>query len=123
MDRRRLCGLTLVALAALLCVAGCSMKMGHLVTNSQFAYPNSNIKTLGQVRAEVSRGKWFTPPMLTIEDIRGAYQEALRREEGANILINFKEDTTYTMFPFYSMVKYEIEGEAARMDVGQQELH
>jgi hypothetical protein len=103
------------------------MKMGRVVTNSQFAYPNSNVKALGPVRAEVTKSGWFSPPPLEMKDVKAAYNRALSQVEGANLLINYKEDTTVTYYPiayfWYFTVKYEIEGQAARMTVGKQELH
>ena len=102
---------------------GCSFTVGHLVPNSQFAYPNSNIKSLGPVTSELKRGGWLFPPQFTIEDIKNCYNNALAKAAGANILINYKEGTTLTEFPLaiYEL-KYSLTGEAAQMTVGKQEL-
>jgi len=105
-------------------MAGCAYTLGHYVPNSQFAYPNSNVKTLGPVSAKVSKTVWFGNPEFTVEDIKRVYNEALAQQQGANILINYKEDTTvitYGPIPA-TTVEYYIEGEAAKMDVGKQTL-
>jgi hypothetical protein len=103
---------------------GCTSQYGHFVPNSQFAYANSNVRTLGPVKAEITKSAWFSAPELTIDDIRGVYNKALTQAEGANIMINYKEDTYYTIMPLipFSSVTYRIEGEAAKMEVGKQEL-
>ena len=114
----------LVALSGCLMLSGCTMQYGHQVPNSQFAYANSNVTALGPVKAEITKSRWFAGPQLTIDDIKGVYNEALGQAEGANILINYKEDTFFTMIPVVplSFVTYRLEGEAARMEVGRQEL-
>lgn len=112
--------------AALLLVpmlVGCSFTNGHLVPASQFAYPNSNIKTLGPASAEVKKSGWIFTPRLKMEDIKKCYNDAIGKVAGANILINYKEDTTFTEFPFaIYTIKYSVRGEAAQMTVGQQDI-
>lgn len=109
---------------ALVGTTGCSYTVGHFNPNSQFAYPNSNIKALGPVKAEVHKTTWLVTPVLKLEDIKECYNEALSNASGANILINYSEDTTYTRIPILAIytMKYVIQGEAAHMSVGQQEL-
>jgi hypothetical protein len=112
-------------LAALGCLgialSGCttSRTMGHYVPNSQFAYPNSTIKVLGPTTASITKEIEQDSPGLTVEDMRKVYADALAKVEGANILINYREDTTITFQMFAKpKIQYRLEGEAARMDVG-----
>jgi len=66
---------------------------------------------------------WIVAPELSLEDIRKCYNEALSKASGANLLINYREDTTFTSWPLsIYTVKYAIEGEAARQTIGQQYL-
>ena len=117
MNRLRM-GVYFSVVVALAATTGCSTTFGHFVPNSQFAYPNSNIKSLGPVRAEVTCfGRAFT-----VEEIRKCYNDALAQAPGANILINYREDTTYTSLPVSYKVKYVVEGEAAQQTIGQQHL-
>lgn len=112
-----------LALALLCCSAGCSVTTGHFVPNSQFAYPNSNIKSLGTVHSEMAKTTWIVAPELKLEDLKKCYSDALSQAAGANILINYREDTTFTAWPLYFYtVKYVIEGEAARQEIGEQHL-
>ena len=110
--------------AILLSATGCSTTLGRQVPNSQFAYPNSNVTALGPAQGKVVKWSFFVPPDLTVADIRGAYNKALAQQQGANILINFKEDTTFTAFPIImiSAIEYKVDGTAAKMEVGTQTL-
>ncbi len=114
-------GLALIVLAS---TGGCSYTYGHFTPNTQYAYPNSNIDTLGPVKAEIVKTTWIITPQLKLGDVRECYHDALSQASGANILINYSEDTTYTRIPILAInsIKYAIEGEAARMTVGKQEL-
>lgn len=122
MPGRTAVGLVTLLVAGVL-ATGCTMEVGRYVPNSQFAYPNSNVEVLGPVSGKVSRTSVLFSPSLSLEDIKGAYNEALSQAEGANILLNYTEDTAYTnwVIPVYT-VEYRIEGQAARMEVGRQEL-
>lgn len=101
------------------------MKMGQRVPSSQFIFPNSNVKPLGPAKASTKKFGFFSPPTMGLEMIKGTYNQALSKAEGANLLINYNQDVTFTMFPFPPLywITYSLEGEAARMDVGTQKLH
>ncbi len=58
-------GIALVLVGA----TGCSYTAGNFNPNSQFAYPNSNIETLGPVQAEVHKTTWLVAPTLKLDDI------------------------------------------------------
>jgi hypothetical protein len=74
---------------------------------------------LGPTQGSVVKVIKEDDPGITIEDMKNAYNEALGKVQGANILINYKEDTKLTLRMFdKSMIEYRIEGEAARMDIG-----
>lgn len=96
--------------------------MGRYVPSSRLTYPNSKVTVLGHVRAEVSRTEWFISPHLGPVDLKRAYNDALRQAKGANILINFKENTTYTTWGIIPVARitYVIEGQAAKMEIPKQ---
>ena len=120
---------SLLALAgAAVALVGCSTTFGAFKPNAHFVEPNSNVTSLGQVAAASPRktrwmgiGLYFTP-----EEIRAVHRDALSQQEGATALINYSEDTTVTLYPFYLLtfitMQYRISGEAVRVDVGRQEL-
>jgi hypothetical protein len=102
-------------------MTACStVKSGRFVSNSQFAYPNSNIKMLGPTRAEITNKSIILAPKFDISDLKQAYNKALAGQAGANILVNFSEDTTFHAVFGINTLTYELKGEAARMEVGQQ---
>jgi hypothetical protein len=103
----------------------CSYKDGKLTTQSRFSFPNSNVIPLGPVMASVTRPGFIVSADLPDEKWRGLTQEALKKVDGANILINYTQDTIYTTIPVLpvSFVTYRVSGTAARMNVGMQELH
>lgn len=105
-------------------ITGCTMKAGGLNPNTQFVYPNSNVKILGPVEADISKwtvlgiGAFFEP-----DEIRAVYDEALSQQEGANVIVNFDESSVTTSYVFMVKSSYTISGQAASMDVGQQKLN
>ena len=103
---------------------GCTTKFGEYHPNSHFIEPNSNVTTLGTVRASTSKTRFFLAPDLSSDDVKETYRKALSGVSGANALINVKEDTTVTLIPFVFMttVEYTLEGEAVKVEVGKQEL-
>lgn len=103
---------------------GCVTKYGEYHPNSHFVEPNSNVTSLGPVKASTSTTRFFLAPDLSSEDIKETYRKALSGVSGANALINMKEDTTVTMIPFVfiTTVEYTLEGEAVKVEVGKQEL-
>jgi hypothetical protein len=108
---------------ALLGVIGCSSTGGGFMTHTTHAYPNSNIKPMGPTSADWSRFMVFMPASPNVDDLRKVYNDALAKVPGANIMIDFREDTTITIIPpLFYITKYRIEGEAAKMEVGKQEL-
>jgi len=113
-------GLLLTVAAAV--AVGCTTTVGRYVPNSQFVYPNSNVQILGPVKAEYSKTSFLVMPQLNPDDIRATYQKALSQVQGANVLVNFKEDTAFTSVLMFNTIHYTLEGQAAKMEVGKKEL-
>ena len=102
---------------------GCSTQYGAMVPNSAFVFPNSNVTPLYPVKAEKSKTWLFIAPSLTHKDIKATYDQALTQAPGANLLVNYREDTTLTTILFFQHLHYKIEGTAARMEVGKKVLN
>lgn len=114
-------GVALVALASLL--TACTTRFGGTTSSDRYAFPNSNVKPLGTVSAKFEKSGMM--PVLTAREVKQTKEKALSQAEGANILINIKEDVTMTIFPLlvpYGTLVYEVTGEAAKMEVGEQAL-
>lgn len=120
--------LFLIGLAALAVLqAGCSTTRGTFQPNTHFAFPNSNVRPLGHISANVKEGSFIIPPELTKEKALKLISDALAQKPGADMILNYRLDTTYTVYPFYSIPIYivqdiKIEGTAAKMEVGEQNI-
>jgi len=103
--------------------AGCSLTMGKFDPNTHFAYPNSNITPLGQVKVATSKSSILIPPDITYDEVKELINKGLAQKPGADLIINYKVDTTVTSYfgLFYSM-EMILSGTAVKMEVGKQEL-
>ena len=110
-------------LLGFLALSGCSMRNGRFVTHTQHVFPNSNVAMLGPARAEMSKWGVFVGPTFTMKELQDVYRRALSQQAGANILVDYHEDTTllWLLLPVYR-VTYSLAGQAARMTVGEQAL-
>lgn len=103
--------------------AGCSLTMGKFDTNTHFAYPNSNITPLGQVKVATNKSSILIPPFIAYDDVKELINKGLAQKPGADLIINYKVDTTVTSYLglFYTL-EVTLEGTAVKMEVGKQEL-
>jgi hypothetical protein len=101
---------------------GCTVNLGGYGTNSHFAYPNSNVTPMGQVKASSSKISFFISPSFADEEIITLTQDAIAQKPGADLLLNFSLDTKLTSFVFVTKADITIEGTAAKLEVGTQEL-
>ncbi len=92
---------------------------------SHFTYPNSNVKPLGHATGEASTTSLmpdFNDPNLESEAISNALSS-----RGGDVLINYNERQLVTMVPLLVITIYtttvQVEGTAAKMTVGEQNLH
>ena len=108
----------------MLLTAGCfSQKLGGIVPTSQFVYPNSNVTPLGPTQSSKTKFCILIPPGWSIKDTRQVYNGALSKVPGANVLIDYKEDTTVsTYFFLFHTITYNLDGTAAKMEVGKQDI-
>ena len=116
------CMLGLLMLAMISSNLGCFMKMGGVIPNSKFAYPNSNVETLGAVSGESSRWRFLVARSVDQEMIDEAMTNALKAK-GGDLLVNGKM-TSEVFFPVLPIFKttLTVSGTAAKMTVGRQEL-
>lgn len=113
--------LTLVFTAFLM---GCSSTIGTFTPSTNFTYPNSNVRPLGHVKVSAKKEDFFFAPALTKDNVTDLMNDALAQQPGADMLVNYRLDTTYTMFPFYYIQTITLEGTAVDMiTLGEQDLH
>ena len=110
-------------------MTACTVAGGTRISpESHFVYPNSNVKTLGPVRASLqSPPTFFIPPATrTAETDQKLYRQALRQHQGADLIVDYVVSTEITMIPLPGIqvyiTKHELEGTAAKMVVGKQHL-
>ena len=115
-----------LALSALMVcfLFGCTVKSGNFVDKSQFAYPNSNIKAMGPAGITKTKTSFLVPPQWTKEDVDELFAEALQKYPGADLMINYKADTsvTFPLVPIVWWTTIEIQGTAAKMTIGKKDL-
>jgi hypothetical protein len=90
------------------------------VPQSHYAYPNSNVIPLSQVKGEATRTSFFSPPLPTASVQHDSIYNALQKAKGADLIINsfhFMDITSLGFLPIYTLT-YRVEGTAAKMEVG-----
>ena len=87
-----------------------------------FTYPNANVTPMNKVRGEYSTTKFLGTPLMTSVMMKGAYDDALRKASGADVLINVDLWMKITPFFIATSLKYIVEGTAAKQEVGEQDI-
>jgi hypothetical protein len=117
---------SIVICFVVLFLSACTQKSYTLNPQSHFDYPNSNIKPIASTSGTVSEISFsFSPPNLSGELERIAIEDALKKQAGADILINFigeQKTTQILILPIFS-ITYTVRGTAAKMEVGKQYLN
>lgn len=112
--------LVLFAGAGLL--SSCSITQGSVVPTSHYVYPNSNVTPLGHTSAEVKKFGFILPPRFRARDLDRLYGDAMSRHQGSDILIDSKVDSRNTFLFIFHFMKVTIDGTAAKMEVGKQDI-
>ena len=58
-------------------------------------------------------------PVFSAEEVRQTYDEALQSRSGANVIVNFDEDTIVSNYVFFNTITYSVRGQGAMMEVGE----
>ena len=114
-----------IATLTLLLVAGCQVaQYSELGPQSHFDYPNSNVKAIGPVRVKINGHSGMGMALPTAEDHAKVYQAALLQVEGATLITDYAKTVRIYQVPIipWSWNTLEIEGTAAKMTIGKQEL-
>jgi hypothetical protein len=104
-------------------LGGCMTKVGSLMPNDHFAYPNANVEPLGPVKSSMAKWTVLIPMIPTKETFEELRSDGLK-QQGGDLLINGK--VTTQMFKLANLVFYTeltMEGTAAKQTIGRQELH
>ena len=112
----------LLCLSALL-MSGCTQT--YLVgfePQSHFDYPNSNIYPMGHVKGQVSKSAFLSMPDMSSALKYEAISNALQKQPGSDMLLNSFHTMDLTNHFIINTITYRVEGTAARMKAGEQEL-
>lgn len=119
----------LILLIAALSLAGCTVgQTVRFTPATHFVHPNSNVKVLGPVTAEIKGGVslMVPPPLRTSADDEKLYNAALSQQPGADVIVDSVVTSKVKMIPLYMIniyfVTHKIEGYGAKKVVGTQEL-
>lgn len=112
----------LVLFAGASLLSSCSITQGSVVPTSHYVYPNSNVTPLGRTYSEVKKFGFLFPPRFRARDLDRLYGDAMSRHQGSDILIDSKVDSRNTFVFIFHFMKVTIEGTAAKMEVGKQDI-
>ena len=109
---------------SLLLMAGCTYSFGVRSNNLEFVYPKSNVTPMGEVSASDSETTFLSPKVFDANEINAIVQKALA-EKGGDVLLNAVITYKLTMMPIIPLMTTEVHitGTAAKMTVGEQNLH
>lgn len=118
--------LVIPLLALLLGLPGCTVGLLLRVEpESHFVYPNSNVKELGPVSAKMTGdfGLFMPSPLRTSASDEAIYRLALQGSPGADLIVNYVATSTVrTLANLVFWTTHQLEGTAAEMTVGKQQL-
>ena len=117
-----------ILLLVLFCLGlpGCQIaQFTRIGPQTHFDFPNSNVFPLGPVKAKVDGpGSVFAFPGFSSDSEAQLYNAAISQVAGANMITDYIR--TYKVYTFPLLPVYwttlEIEGTAAKMEVGKQIL-
>ena len=123
----RICASAVVAAALMATLAGCQTgQLSEMGPNSHFVFPNSNVTALGPVKVSLSgEVGFFSPPTIKTGELDATvYNKAIRQVVGADMVIDYVRTTRLYMFPFLPIfwTDVQLEGTAAKMELGKQSL-
>jgi hypothetical protein len=107
-------------------VTGCqTAQYVEMGSQSKFTYPNSNVVPLAPVKVEVSGPGAFLalPDLVTSDNDLKVFNAAMAKVDGSNLIVDYVKNYRSYYFLFFHWSTLELEGTAAQMTVGKQELH
>ena len=122
----RISFLTLVMFAGAFMLGGCQVgQISQLSPQSNFNYPNSNVKPLGPVKVKIpGRTCWMYPPLPCGDDESKLHNAAIAKVGGATMVVDYVQ--TVRLYNLYLIPLWwselELEGTAAKAEVGKQKL-
>ncbi len=111
-----------ILLLSLLMSACTQSYITGLKPQSHFDYPNSNVYPMGKTMGKASTTSFYGIPMVSSAMQKAAIRNALSKKPGANVLINYVETKEITPIGPITILTVRVEGTAAKMEIGTQNL-
>lgn len=114
-----------VVVSAIL-LSACTSTRGSYSDRSHYVYPNSNVEPIGETQAVLEKSSVLIAPKIDRKEMDTLIDKAISKQADADILIDYKTETkrsNYGIGPImYHKLKVTVEGTAADMKVGEQNL-
>lgn len=113
-------------LLSLLTFSACAIaNTAAFVPQSHFDFPNSNIIPIGPAKGEATNFRIFVPSNVDADLEETAYQRALQQTGGDLLIDVYKTSVTRMLSLLYFQIYWttlEVDGTAAKMEIGKQKL-
>ncbi len=109
---------------SLLNMAGCShTTVLKLQDQTHFTHPDNNVTRLGSVHGEATKWFFYGRPDLDSQIQVDAINNALNQKPGAQLIIDsvhMRTDGNY--FLFFNKLTYQIDGQAAKVEIAKRSI-
>lgn len=113
-------------LLSLLIFSACVIaSTADFVPQTHFDFPNSNVKPIGPAKGKATNFRIFVPSNVDSDLEENAYRSALQQTGGDMLIDVYKTSSTRMLNLLYLTFYWttlEVEGIAANMEIGKQEL-
>lgn len=107
----------------LISINACTSKNYSLNPQSHYDFPNSNIKPIAYTSGSISEiSISMFPPGFAGGFKQKAINNALKKQAGSDILINYLGEMKTTSLMYFHASTYTVTGMAAKMEIGKQIL-
>lgn len=124
--KKRALSIFVILLMLVPILSSCTTTAGSYTNKSHFVYPNSNVEPLGNTKATITKSSFAIPPSLSRKDVENVIDKAISKRSGADILLDYKTNTSISNYGLGPLMYYKleiaVEGTAAEMAVGKQDL-
>lgn len=103
-------------------LTGCSTTAGSYQLSSEFVYPNSNVTPLNNVQVSEKKFGILIPPSFSEARMDQLLNRAVSSVNDADLLIDYMVNTKITSLWIFHNTRVTIQGTAASMEVGKQDL-
>jgi len=98
--------------------AGCTITAGNRSPNDAFVPPNSQVRVIGPVTAQMTKVRFMgIASAFETDEVLQVHRDALAKVKGANVILNVGADTKTMLILPITISHYTVTGEAAEVRV------